>query len=126
MTNSIVTNIRASDLQLSKRFYTRLLDVKVTRESDWYVHFNARGNPALEFAVITRDHDLVPEDLKAALSGISVTFVVDDVDAFYNRAVSTGVKIVQAPRNEFYGQRRFQVKDPDGCLVDISSPIKSH
>jgi len=124
MTNSIVTNICASDLQLSKRFYTRLFDVKVTRESDRYVHFNAKGNPALEFAVFARDR--VADDDGGLPGATPVTFVVDDVDAFYNRAVSTGVKIVQAPRNEFYGQRRFQVKDPDGCLIDISSPIKSH
>jgi len=24
--------------------------------------------------------------------------------------------------SEFYGQRRFLVKDPNGCLIDICSP----
>jgi predicted enzyme related to lactoylglutathione lyase len=126
MTNMTTTNICASDLLLSKRFYTRLFEVKVAHESDWYIEFNGKGNPALEFAVITRDHDLVPEEHRVAPCGIHVKFTVDDVDALYNRAVSTGVKIVQAPRNEVYGQRRFLVKDPDGCLIDISSPIKPH
>jgi len=53
MTNMTTTNICASDLLLSKRFYTRLFEVKVAHESDWYIRFNAKGNPALEFAVIT-------------------------------------------------------------------------
>lgn len=125
MVDGIVTNICASDIQRSKRFFTRLLDVKVAREGDWYVHFNSRNAPALEFAVVARDHDLVPEEFRAAPCGIHMTFVVNDVDALYNRAVATGVKIVQAPRNEIYGHRRFLVRDPDGCLIDISSPVKS-
>jgi len=51
-----------------------------------------------------------------------VTFIVDDVDITYRKALDMGLPIIQAPRNEFYGQRRFLLKDPNGCLVDICSP----
>ena len=54
-----------------------------------------------------------------------VTFVVDDVDVAYERAVDMGVPIIREPRNEFYGQRRFLVTDPSGCLIDICSPWES-
>jgi hypothetical protein len=33
-----------------------------------------------------------------------------------------GARILQEPRNEFYGQRRFLLADPSGRLVDICSP----
>jgi hypothetical protein len=33
-----------------------------------------------------------------------------------------GLCIVQEPRDEFYGQRRFLTVDPNGCLIDICSP----
>ena len=32
-----------------------------------------------------------------------------------------GLKIIQEPRNEIYGQRRFLTIDPDGLLIDVSS-----
>jgi uncharacterized glyoxalase superfamily protein PhnB len=51
-----------------------------------------------------------------------VTFVVPNVDALYQRAKSMGATLVQEPRNEFYGQRRFLLLDPAGCLIDICSP----
>ena len=51
-----------------------------------------------------------------------LTFVVDNVDDIHARAVVRGLPIVQPPRDEFYGQRRFLTRDPDGTLVDISSP----
>jgi uncharacterized glyoxalase superfamily protein PhnB len=51
-----------------------------------------------------------------------VTFVVPDVDVVYSKAVSLGMTIVQEPKNEFYGQRRFLTVDPNGCLIDICSP----
>jgi uncharacterized glyoxalase superfamily protein PhnB len=52
-----------------------------------------------------------------------VTFVVPDVDLVYEKALTMGLRIVQAPRNEFYGQRRFLTVDPNGCLIDICSPV---
>jgi uncharacterized glyoxalase superfamily protein PhnB len=51
-----------------------------------------------------------------------VTFVVDDVEAAFQTAKAMGLVILQPPRNEFYGQRRFLTRDPDGCLIDICSP----
>ena len=54
-----------------------------------------------------------------------MTFVVDDVDVAYERAVDMGIPIIREPRNEFYGQRRFLVTDPSGCLIDVCSPWES-
>jgi uncharacterized glyoxalase superfamily protein PhnB len=51
-----------------------------------------------------------------------VTFVVPDVDAVFAKAKALGLAIVQEPRNEFYGQRRFLTVDPNGCLIDVCSP----
>jgi uncharacterized glyoxalase superfamily protein PhnB len=56
------------------------------------------------------------------VTGMYVTFVVDDVDMVYERALKMKVTIVETPRNEFYGQRRFLAIDPNGCLIDICSP----
>ena len=51
-----------------------------------------------------------------------MTFVVPDVDAVFNIAQRMQLSILQEPKNEFYGQRRFLITDPNGCLLDICSP----
>lgn len=118
----ILTNICTEDLQKSKTFYTELLGLQVKYDSDWYVQMTPIDNPEMEYGLIRRDHELVPEAYRSNPTGMYVTFVVPDVDASYEKALSMGLDIVQAPRNEFYGQRRFLTTDPAGCLIDICSP----
>ncbi len=39
---------------------------------------------------------------------------VDDVDAHFERARKTGAKIVEEPKDQFYGDRRYGAEDPEG------------
>lgn len=118
----ILTNVCADDLAASRDFYVNLLGFKVNYDSDWYVQLQGPDAPGSEFGLIKRTHELVPPSFQTAPSGVYVTFVVPDVDASYTKALALGAKIVQEPRNEFYGQRRFLLLDPSGCLLDICSP----
>ncbi|GAB4199923.1 MAG: VOC family protein [Wenzhouxiangellaceae bacterium] len=118
----LLTNICSNDLPRSKTFYTGLLGLEVKYDSDWYIQLCVPGDAEREYGIIRRDHELVPERDRAAPTGMYVTFVVDDVDATYEKALAMGLPIEQEPRNEFYGQRRFLTRDPDGCLIDICSP----
>ena len=55
-------------------------------------------------------------------------FLVDyfsNSDETYKKANEMNIPIFQEPRNEIYGQRRFLIKDPNGCLIDICSPWES-
>ena len=121
----ILTNICSDDLQKSREFYVNLLDFKVKYDSDWYVQLCSSQDSEIEYGIIQRDHELVPEEYQNIPNGMYVTFVVEDVDVVYVRAVDMGITIVREPRNEFYGQRRFLIKDPNGCLIDICSPWES-
>ncbi|HSM82732.1 MAG TPA: VOC family protein [Nodosilinea sp.] len=118
----IVTNICSDHLAESREFYIALLGFEVNYDSDWYVQLRCPTNTGIEFGIIQRDHELVPERYRFAPTGMYVTFVVDDVDAVYEQAKAMQLSIVQEPKNEFYGQRRFLTVDPNGCLLDISSP----
>ena len=44
----------------------------------------------------------------------SVMVYVDDVDAHYERAVAEGATIMQAPEDQFFGDRTYRAADPEG------------
>ncbi len=44
----------------------------------------------------------------------SIHLHVDDADAFIERAVSAGAKVVRKPVNQFYGERSGSVRNPFG------------
>ena len=119
----ILTNVCADDLAASRDFYVQLLGFEVSYDSDWYVQLRGPQPAALEFGIILRTHELVPKAFQTRPSGMYVTFVVLDVDASYAQAQRMGAQLVQAPRNEFYGQRRCLLLDPAGCLIDLCSPF---
>ncbi len=121
--NRLLTNICSKNLEKSKAFYTALLPLNVTFDSDWFVHLTAE-NEALELGIILQTHQIVPAAAQNPPTGFYITFVVDDVDAIYEKAKAKKLEIVSVPENTSYGQRRMLLKDPDGAIVDISAPMK--
>jgi uncharacterized glyoxalase superfamily protein PhnB len=47
---------------------------------------------------------------------------VDDVDAWWNRALEAGVEVVLPLQQMFWGDRYGQVKDPFGVIWSIGAP----
>jgi len=124
MIQRLITNICSDRLPESRAFYTTLLGFEVAFDSDWYVQVAAPDNPRMELGFIQRGHELVPGTFQQQPQGVYLTVVVDDVDAIYAKAQAAGVEIVQPPKDEFYGQRRMLMVDPNGLLVDVSALIK--
>src|SRR5882724_712065 len=48
---------------------------------------------------------------------------VDDTDATYQRAVAAGAEVIEAPSDQFYGDRRAMAKDSYGNVYQIATPI---
>lgn len=51
--------------------------------------------------------------------GLLVVFIVDNVDAEYARLTSAGVPVVTPIETEEWGERYFQVEDPNGVIVQL-------
>jgi predicted enzyme related to lactoylglutathione lyase len=51
--------------------------------------------------------------------GLLVAFVVDDIDREYTRLQSEGVKITTPIETEPWGERFFQVTDPNGIVIQL-------
>lgn len=120
--NRTMTNVIASDVAASSNFYKALLGMTEHFTSDWFIILTHPGVPGLEFGLLDASSDIVPDALNRAPGGTLLTFVVDDVDAVHKAAQEMGATIIEPPRDLFYGQRRMIVSDPDGTLIDVSSP----
>ncbi|MEN7548162.1 VOC family protein [Rapidithrix thailandica] len=121
--NRIMTNICSDNLAESRDFYTKLFDFNVDYDSDWFVHLISKDKK-LELGIINRTNEIVPKKFQNDPQGFYITFVVDNADEIFKIAKSEKFEILSEPTDTFYGQRRFLLKDPNGTLVDISSPIK--
>ena len=57
-------------------------------------------------------------------AGFNIMLPVQDVDAWYDRAVKAGCTGIMPPADMFWGDRYGQLKDPFGVTWAINGPIK--
>jgi len=50
---------------------------------------------------------------------------VDDVDKHFERAKKAGAKILEEPKNTFYGHRRYGAEDPEGHQWYFAQELKA-
>ena len=61
-----------------------------------------------------------PESMRGRRAdGLLVAFVVDDVDGEYARVQAEGVPITTPIETEPWGERYFQVTDPNGVVIQL-------
>ena len=61
-----------------------------------------------------------PEHMRGRRAdGLLVAFVVEDVDAEYARLQAEGVTITTPIETEPWGERYFQVADPNGVIIQL-------
>jgi lactoylglutathione lyase len=86
------------------------------------------GTTTLAFAA----HELAAANVPGTLRSLDVgapppvfevCFVTDDVAGSYERAVSEGAEPVTPPQTKPWGQDVAYVRDRDGHLVELASPV---
>lgn len=77
------------------------------------------GNEAAEMNGLA----ILPNDPAGPAAGWEICFVTENVDAAFERAVSKGCSPLSAPSEKPWGQTVSYVRDLDGCIVEIASPI---
>jgi predicted enzyme related to lactoylglutathione lyase len=117
-------NIPADDIEQTAGFYTELFGFEIIfRNADWYIQLASPGNTAVQFGIIRRNSSFLPQPLQLPVQCVIFTIQVDDVDAVYQEVIKRGHPIVQALRDEEFGQRHFLMTDPNGLIVNVSMPI---
>jgi catechol 2,3-dioxygenase-like lactoylglutathione lyase family enzyme len=57
--------------------------------------------------------------LQSKKTGFHLEVNTPDVDEFHAELVAAGVEAVNAPRDRPWGERTFNVRDPDGNLIEF-------
>jgi len=120
--NRMMTNICSEKLEESKVFYTKLFDFRIDYDSDWFIHLISEENN-LELGIISKKSEIVPKEAQFDPKGFYITFVINNVDEVFELAKSQSFEILKEPIDTFYGQRQVLLRDPNGVIIDASSPI---
>ncbi len=115
------------DVKKTINFYEKAFDLKLRflHESKAYAEMET-GQTLLAFVsedMIQQSHAFRKNSLTKEPAGIEISFVTDNVEKQYNTALKAGAASVIKPEHKPWGQTICYVKDNNGCLVEICSPI---
>ncbi|PMB74277.1 hypothetical protein C0199_00445 [Candidatus Bathyarchaeota archaeon] len=101
-----------SDLKKAAKFYEEVLGLEKKYEFSSYVGFECNG---VEIGLIPK----LKEGERVAPLSLSVEFLVDDVEKFYNELKRKNVRFVKELHEEPWGGKQATFTDPDGNILEI-------
>lgn len=122
------TIIYVADVPKTVAFYESAfaLTRRFIHESNLYAEMET-GDTVLSFAgnetAEMSGLAIVPNDPAGPAAGWEICFVTDNVSAAYIHAVANGCSPVSAPSDKPWGQTVSFVRDLNGCIVEIASPV---
>ncbi|MBD3367200.1 MAG: VOC family protein [Candidatus Eisenbacteria bacterium] len=106
-----ITFCATTDLEATSAFYEGLLGLRLVLDQGQCRIY--RLSPSCHVGFCLKDE---PADTR----GIVLTFVTDEVDAWYERLTEAGVSVEKEPQsNEEYRIYHLFARDPNGYLVEI-------
>jgi catechol 2,3-dioxygenase-like lactoylglutathione lyase family enzyme len=110
--NRVMPILTVSDLEATRDAYVRVLGLREVMNLGWIV--------TLADDELRHQVSLMTKDATAPVNP-KVSIEVDDVDAAYEAAVESGLKIVHPLSDEDWGVRRFFFADAAGNVVNVLS-----
>lgn len=99
------------DLEATRKFYEESLELPMVLDQGSCLVFKIKPDAYIGFC--EREAPRVKE-------GIILTFVVDEVDEWYQKLERRGVDLEGEPfDNDIYGIYHFFFRDPDGYMLEI-------
>ena len=113
-------SLTVADPERSARFLEQTFDFEREMAADGFVSLT---RPDVGFNVVNLRTGLPtfkPRERAAQIAdGILIVLVVDDIDAEYERLTAAGSPILTPIETEEWGERSFQVQDPNGVIVQL-------
>jgi predicted enzyme related to lactoylglutathione lyase len=112
-------SLNVEDVPASAAFLTSHFDFRQEMAADGFASLT-RQDAGMNVIFLRRGLPSLPDDQRDThAAGLILAFVVDDLDGELDRLRGEGVTITMPLREEPWGERAFQVTDPNGVIVQL-------
>ena len=112
-------SLNVDDVPASSAFLTRHFGFREEMAADGFASLT-RDDVGMNVAFLRRGLPTLPADQRDVhAAGLILAFVVDDLEGELARLRDEGVAITMPLTVEEWGERAFQVRDPNGVIVQL-------
>ncbi|SDY89773.1 Glyoxalase/Bleomycin resistance protein/Dioxygenase superfamily protein [Micromonospora pattaloongensis] len=116
---SSAVSLNVDDVEASTRFLTTHFGFRAEMAADGFASLT-RDDAGMNVIYLRRGLKTLPDDQRDDhADGVILAFVVDDLEGELARLRSEGVPITMPLTVEEWGERAFQVTDPNGVIVQL-------
>ncbi|MEU2923629.1 VOC family protein [Streptomyces sp. NPDC007251] len=112
-------SLTVDDVSASQRFFTRHLGYTEQAAAEGFASLT-REDAAVDVVLLARGIEVLPADQRNQhASGMILAFTGTGIDMEEKRLRTEGVEITMPMREEPWGERLFQIKDPNGVVIQF-------
>ena len=112
-------SLHVDDVAASVRFLTAHFGFTQEMSADGFASLG-RPDAGMNVVFLRRGMQMLPEDQRNDhADGLILAFEVDDLEGELARLRAEGVAITMSLRSEEWGERAFQVRDPNGVIIEL-------
>lgn len=112
-------SLTVDDVAASTAFFSTHLGFREVMAADGFASLQ-RDDAGMHIVLLRRGIEVLPPELRdQRAAGVIVAFVVTDLAAEERRLQAEGVTITLPLREEPWGERLFQITDPNGVVVEL-------
>lgn len=117
--NSSAVSLNVDDVAASSAFLVRHFGFQEVMAADGFASL-ARDDAGMNVIFLRRGLATLPADQRDShAAGLILAFVVDDLEGELARLTAEGVAVTMPLTEEEWGERAFQVRDPNGVIVQL-------
>ncbi|MDG4831480.1 VOC family protein [Solwaraspora sp. WMMD1047] len=116
---SSAVSLNVEDVAASSDFLRRHFGFQEAMAADGFASLT-RDDAGMNVVFLRRGLATLPDDQRDDhAQGLILAFVVDDLEGELARLQSEGVTITMPLTSEEWGERAFQVRDPNGVIIQL-------
>ncbi|MEV8510724.1 VOC family protein [Dactylosporangium sp. NPDC051484] len=117
--SSSAVSLNVEDVAASSKFLTTHFGFQEEMAADGFASLT-RDDAGMNVVFLRRGLESLPEDQRNDhAAGLILAFVVDDLEGELARLRAEGVRITMPLTAEEWGERAFQVRDPNGVIIQL-------
>ncbi|GAA3515359.1 VOC family protein [Actinocatenispora rupis] len=117
--SSSAVSLNVDDVAASSAFLVRHFGFQEVMAADGFASL-ARDDAGMNVIFLRRGLATLPADQRDShAAGMILAFVVDDLEGELARLTAEGVAVTMPLTEEEWGERAFQVRDPNGVIVQL-------